>query len=59
MRVTAASSLVKVVGLDQPPARWVAGADAVQATAEDQKLIDQAAAYLELSEGLDHTDNVA
>ncbi len=52
-----ASSLVKVVELDQPPARWVAGADAVQAVQQKgQKLIEQAAAYLELSTGLDHTD---
>ena len=55
-----AASLVKVVELNQPPARWVAGADAVQAVKQKgQKLIDQAQAYLELSTGLEPTDNAA
>ncbi|HEY3411390.1 MAG TPA: SDR family oxidoreductase [Propionicimonas sp.] len=49
-----AASLIKVVQLDEAPARWVAGADAVQAiTQKGQTLIDQASALLELSTGLD------
>ncbi|MFF1632273.1 SDR family NAD(P)-dependent oxidoreductase [Leifsonia sp. NPDC058248] len=50
-----AANLVKVVDLDPAPARWVAGADAVEAiTAKGQTLIDQATAHLDLSAGLDH-----
>ncbi len=50
-----AANLVKVVELDQAPARWVAGADAVEAiTAKGQTLVDQAKAHLDLSTGLDH-----
>ena len=50
-----AANLVKVVELDDAPARWVAGADAVEAiTAKGQTLIDQAQAHLDLSAGLDH-----
>jgi NAD(P)-dependent dehydrogenase (short-subunit alcohol dehydrogenase family) len=53
-----ASSLVKVVQLDQPPSRWVAGADAVQAVKQKgQQLIHQAEAHLDLSTDLDHTDD--
>ena len=49
-----AASLVKVVELGEAPARWVAGADAVEAiTRKGQTLIDQASALLELSTGLD------
>jgi NAD(P)-dependent dehydrogenase (short-subunit alcohol dehydrogenase family) len=49
-----ASSLIKVVQLDEAPARWVAGADAVEAiTQKGHTLIRQAAALLELSTGLD------
>jgi hypothetical protein len=49
-----ASSLIKVVQLDGAPARWVAGADAVEAiTQKGHTLIRQAAALLELSTGLD------
>lgn len=55
-----AASLVKILDLDEPPARWVAGADAVQAVKQKgQTLIDQAAAHLDLSTGLDHTDGGA
>ena len=55
-----AASLVKVVELDEAPARWVAGADAVQAVKQKgQKLIEQADAHLDLSTGLDHTDDAA
>ena len=53
-----AASLVKVIELDEAPARWVAGADAVQAVRQKgQTLIDQADAHLDLSTGLDHTDS--
>jgi NAD(P)-dependent dehydrogenase (short-subunit alcohol dehydrogenase family) len=53
-----AASLIKVIELDEAPARWVAGADAVQAVKQKgQTLIEQANAYLELSTGLDHADH--
>ena len=53
-----AANLIKVIELDEAPARWVAGADAVQAvTQKGQTLIEQANAHLELSTGLDHTDH--
>lgn len=49
-----AASLIKVVQLDEAPARWVAGADAVEAiTQKGHTLIDQAGALLDLSTGLD------
>ncbi|KAF2415124.1 short-chain dehydrogenase/reductase [Microbacterium sp. B35-04] len=55
-----AASLVKILDLEEPPARWVAGADAVQAVKQKgQTLIDQAEAHLDLSTGLDHTDDGA
>ncbi|HEY9306744.1 MAG TPA: SDR family oxidoreductase [Microbacterium sp.] len=55
-----AASLVKILDLDEPPARWVAGADAVQAVKQKgQTLIDQAEAHLDLSTGLDHADGGA
>jgi len=50
-----AASLVKVAELDEAPARWVAGSDAVDAVRQKgQTLIDQAGALLDLSTGLDH-----
>lgn len=50
-----AANLVKVVELDPAPARWAAGADAVEAiTQKGKTLIDQAKAHLDLSTGLDH-----
>ncbi|GAA1963595.1 SDR family NAD(P)-dependent oxidoreductase [Microbacterium deminutum] len=53
-----AASLVKVVELAEAPARWVAGADAVQAVKhKGQTLIDQANAHLDLSTALDHDDD--
>jgi len=53
-----AASLVKVIELNDPPARWVAGADAVQAVKQKgQTLIEQADAHLDLSTGLDHADD--
>ena len=55
-----AASLVKVIELDEAPARWVAGADAVQAVKQKgQTLIEQADAHLDLSTGLDHADDAA
>ncbi|HEY3409356.1 MAG TPA: SDR family oxidoreductase, partial [Propionicimonas sp.] len=49
-----AANLVKVVQLDEAPARWVAGADAVEGiTRKGHTLIDQAGAFLDLSTGLD------
>ena len=55
-----AANLVKVIELDEAPARWVAGADAVQAVKQKgQTLIEQADAHLDLSTGLDHADDVA
>jgi NAD(P)-dependent dehydrogenase (short-subunit alcohol dehydrogenase family) len=52
-----AANLVKVVALDEAPARWVAGADAVGAVQQKgQALIDQATALPELSTGLDHDE---
>jgi len=53
-----AANLVKVVELDEAPARWVAGADAVQGVRQKgQMLIEQADRHLDLSTGLDHTDD--
>jgi NAD(P)-dependent dehydrogenase (short-subunit alcohol dehydrogenase family) len=52
-----AANLVKVVALDEAPARWVAGADAVGAVQQKGRaLIDQATALPELSTGLDHDE---
>ena len=49
-----AASLVKIVELDEAPARWVAGADAVEAvTQKGHTLIAQASALLGLSTGLE------
>jgi NAD(P)-dependent dehydrogenase (short-subunit alcohol dehydrogenase family) len=49
-----AANLIKVVQLAEAPARWVAGADAVEAvTRKGHTLIDQAGAFLDLSTGLD------
>ena len=52
-----AANLVKIIELDEAPARWVAGADAVKAVTQKGKtLIDQADAHLDLSTGLDHAE---
>jgi NAD(P)-dependent dehydrogenase (short-subunit alcohol dehydrogenase family) len=52
-----ARALVQLAGQDEPPLRWVAGADAV-ATAEQKAktLLAQADAYRELSSSLAHDD---
>ncbi len=50
-----ADALVKLGGLDQPPARFFAGADAIQAVETKAKLLlDQANAYRDLSSSLEH-----
>ena len=55
-----AASLIKVIELDEAPARWVAGADAVQAVKQKGRtLVEQADAHLDLSTGLDHADDAA
>ena len=48
-------ALVTLLDLPEPPLRWVAGADAVQAVSEKADLLrQQAGAFLELSTTLDH-----
>jgi hypothetical protein len=55
--VKLAAALVSVTDNDAPPARWVAGADAVQAVEEKAKtLLAQVDAYRELSSSLAHED---
>jgi NAD(P)-dependent dehydrogenase (short-subunit alcohol dehydrogenase family) len=50
-----AQALVQIVALDEPPLRWIAGADAVSAVEQKaRELLDQAAAHRELSSSLDH-----
>jgi len=52
-----AASLVQVLALAEPPARWVAGADAVEAVSEKgRRLTAQATAHRDLSTGLGHDD---
>jgi NAD(P)-dependent dehydrogenase (short-subunit alcohol dehydrogenase family) len=55
-----ARALVQLASQDEPPLRWVAGADAV-ATAEQKAhdLLTQADAYRELSSSLAHDDTTA
>ncbi|MET0765138.1 MAG: SDR family NAD(P)-dependent oxidoreductase [Blastococcus sp.] len=55
-----AQALVQVVGLDDPPLRWVAGADAVQGVEQKAKdLLAQVEAHRELSSSLAHDDAAA
>lgn len=50
-------ALVQVVALDEPPLRWIAGADAVAAVEQKaHDLLAQADAHRELSSHLDHDD---
>ena len=50
-----AAALVALGGLDEPPARFVAGADAVEAAEKKANaLLRQANAYREMSSSLDH-----
>jgi NAD(P)-dependent dehydrogenase (short-subunit alcohol dehydrogenase family) len=52
-----AQALVQVVGVDEPPLRWVAGADAVQGVEQKAKdLLAQVDAHRELSSSLAHDD---
>jgi hypothetical protein len=52
-----ANALVQLTGLEEPPARFAAGADAVQAFEVKAKTLHaQANAYLALSSSLSHDD---
>ena len=52
-----ADALVQVIALDEPPARFAAGADAVEVfERKAQTLLDQANAHRELSANLAHDD---
>ena len=52
-----ADALVKLAGQDQPPVRWVAGADAVGGAEQKAKdLLAQVDAYREVSSSLAHDD---
>jgi NAD(P)-dependent dehydrogenase (short-subunit alcohol dehydrogenase family) len=52
-----ARALIQLVALDAPPARWVAGADAVQGVDQKAKdLLAQVDAHRELSSSLAHDD---
>jgi hypothetical protein len=52
-----ARALVRLAGQDEPPLRWVAGADAVATIEQTAKtLLAQAEAYRELSSSLAHDD---
>jgi NAD(P)-dependent dehydrogenase (short-subunit alcohol dehydrogenase family) len=52
-----ADALVKLAGQDQPPVRWVAGADAVEGVEQKAKdLLAQVVAYREVSSSLAHDD---
>jgi NAD(P)-dependent dehydrogenase (short-subunit alcohol dehydrogenase family) len=52
-----ARALVQLVGQDEPPLRWVAGADAVAAVEQKANtLLAQADAHRELSSSLAHDD---
>jgi NAD(P)-dependent dehydrogenase (short-subunit alcohol dehydrogenase family) len=55
-----ARALVQLAGQDEPPLRWVAGADAVAAAEQKAKtLLAQADAYRELSSSLAYDDTSA
>jgi NAD(P)-dependent dehydrogenase (short-subunit alcohol dehydrogenase family) len=50
-----ARALVQIVALDEPPLRWIAGADAVAGVEQKARdLLAQADAHRELSSSLDH-----
>ena len=52
-----AEALIAIAGQDQPPLRWVAGADAVAAAEQKAAtLVEQVDAYRELSASLAHDD---
>jgi NAD(P)-dependent dehydrogenase (short-subunit alcohol dehydrogenase family) len=55
-----AAGLIQLAGSENPPARWVAGADAVEAVeGKARTLLAQAEAHRELSISLDHDDTAA
>jgi NAD(P)-dependent dehydrogenase (short-subunit alcohol dehydrogenase family) len=55
-----ASALVQLAGQDEPPARWVAGADAIATVEQKAKdLLAQVDAYRELSSSLAYSDTAA
>jgi NAD(P)-dependent dehydrogenase (short-subunit alcohol dehydrogenase family) len=55
-----AKALIQLASQDEPPLRWAAGADAVQAVERKAKdLLAQADAYRELSSSLAHDDTSA
>jgi NAD(P)-dependent dehydrogenase (short-subunit alcohol dehydrogenase family) len=52
-----AAALLTIAGLEQPPLRWLAGADAIAAAEQKANdLLTQADAYRELSSSLAHDD---
>jgi len=52
------ASLISLIDLEQPPVRWVAGADAVDLVlGKAQTLSDQVEAHRELSSSLDHVQD--
>jgi NAD(P)-dependent dehydrogenase (short-subunit alcohol dehydrogenase family) len=52
-----ATALVQLASQDEPPPRWVAGADAIATVEQKAKdLLAQADAYRELSSNLAHDD---
>ena len=52
-----ADALIQLAGQDEPPLRWVAGADAIATVEQKAKdLLTQADAYRELSSNLAHDD---
>ncbi|HXT34124.1 MAG TPA: SDR family oxidoreductase [Chloroflexota bacterium] len=52
-----AKALIQLASQDEPPLRWAAGADAVEAVEQKaQRLLAQADAYRELSSSLAHDD---
>jgi len=52
-----AKALIQLASQDEPPLRWAAGADAVEALEQKaQRLLAQANAYRELSSSLAHDD---
>ena len=52
-----AAALLTIAGLEQPPLRWLAGADAIGAAEQKANdLIAQADAYRQLSSSLNHDD---
>ena len=52
-----AEALIKLASQDEPPVRWVAGADAVETVEKKGRdLIAQADAYRDVSSSLAHDD---